>query len=70
MEDPKEKRSYFKTETKLTGIYLYFILSEMNIKSKMKNVPINLINGAYDISKAIMRKKENEAKKIESKGRY
>ena len=48
MEDTKEKKSYLKAESKLAGIYLYFILSELefkgDIKIKMKNVPQGLQN--------------------------
>lgn len=48
VEDTKEKKSYLKAESKLAGIYLYFILSELefkgDIKIKMKNVPQGLQN--------------------------
>lgn len=42
--------------TKLGGIYLYFILTEMNLKPKMKNVPPNLQTHLLPIDHAIQNK--------------
>jgi hypothetical protein len=46
VEDLKDKKSYLKADTKLAGIYLYFVLSELefkkDVKIKMKNVPQEL----------------------------
>jgi hypothetical protein len=37
--DRQERKMYLKTDSKLEGIYMYFILADMGKKAKMKNVP-------------------------------
>lgn len=61
VEDPKEKKSFLKANNKLAGIYLYFILSELefkgDVKIKMKNVPQGLQNNMEDVKRAANNKR-------------
>lgn len=52
----KQQKSFLKAGTKMGGIYLYFILSELNMKPKMKNVPTNLQSLLVTIDRAIQDK--------------
>lgn len=64
MEETKDNqtKSYLKAESKKAGIYLYFILSELNLKAKMKNVPANLHNKLTLLEEAIKEKQSKEEK--------
>ncbi len=65
----KGRKCYLRGETKLVGIYLYFVLSELGLKPKIKNVPLHMQTQMMLLDNAIKEKETREDSSRESGSR-